>query len=36
MHKALHLANYESEQPKNDNFREELTLRMRGALTFVK
>jgi hypothetical protein len=36
MHKALNLANYESEQPKNDNFSEELILRMRGALMFEK
>jgi hypothetical protein len=36
MHEALNLTNCESEHPKKDNFIEELTLRMRGALMFEK
>jgi hypothetical protein len=34
MHKAFDLANYESEQSKNDNFSEELIVKMRDALIF--
>ncbi len=36
MNKALNLTNSESEHPKNDNFSEDIILRIRGALTFDK
>ncbi len=36
MHKALNLANCESEHLKKDNFGEDLIIRMIGALMFEK